>query len=220
MLLGDGFIPAGATPVKGMKAITGFLAELTCGNDERAEAVVERIVALPPAQVEELLEELQILLVSPEADIRWWATRALAALPDARVVSLLVKVLEDEDASVRQCAALGLRLHARAQLSVLLSQAIPALVTALADNDNLVARLASDALGEIGEAAVPALLEVMQSDLQQARLEAVRALAAIGDQRSIPVLFAALDEDSALMEYWATEALQRMGVGMMYFSPE
>jgi len=44
-------------------------------------------------------------------------------------------------------------------------------------------------------------------------------LALIGDPQTIPALFAALQEDSALMEYWANEGLERMGVGMAFFKP-
>jgi HEAT repeat protein len=92
-------------------------------------------------------------------------------------------------------------------------------VKALSDCDRLVAGLAADALAEIGEAAVPALIDVVQDGSHPARLEAVRALAAIGDPRAIPVLFAALDSDSALMEYWANQGLEHLGVGMVFFEP-
>jgi len=191
----------------------GYLYELISGDDNRAEVAVANLAALPASQEGEILEALQKLLLSTEVDTRWWATRSLAAISNPLVSSLLVRALSDENASVRQCAALGLRLHPNAQ-------AVAALVAALADKDGLVARLASDALANAGEVAVPALLEVMQSGTQAARLGAVRALACIGDQRSIPALFDALDEDSALMEYWATEGLERMGVGMMFFPPD
>ena len=84
----------------------------------------------------------------------------------------------------------------------------------------LVADLAVGALEAIGEPAVPGLLEVMANGSRSARLKAVRALAMIGDERSIPALFAVLDEDSALIEYWASEGLERMGVGMAFFAPQ
>jgi len=51
-------------------------------------------------------------------------------------------------------------------------------------------------------------------------VEAVRALAKIGDQRAIPALFEALDDNSALIEYWASEGLEKMGVGMVFYKPE
>jgi len=60
---------------------------------------------------------------------------------------------------------------------------------------------------------------VLNSSPQAARLEAARALALIADQRAIPSLFQALDGESALLEYWANEGLERMGVGMAFFIP-
>jgi HEAT repeat protein len=60
----------------------------------------------------------------------------------------------------------------------------------------------------------------MQKGEHVARLEAVRALAKIGDERAIPALFDALDNDSALIEYWASEGLEKMGVGMVFYKPE
>jgi HEAT repeat protein len=114
---------------------------------------------------------------------------------------------------VRQCAVLGLRQHPDAGC-------IAALARALGDEDPLVADLAVGALEAIGEPAVPALLDLMEKGAWAVRLKAVRALAMIGDERSIPALFAALDEDSALIEYWASEGLERMGVGMSFFTPQ
>ena len=193
--------------------ILDYLDALTCGDDEGAEAAVAGIAAIPAQHAQVILERLRGLLDDPSADTRWWATRAIAALSDPSILPLLVRALDDQCAAVRQCAALSLRFHPDIR-------AVPALVTTLSDDDDLVARLASDALANTGEAAVPALLEVMNSEACAARLHAVRALAKIGDHRSIPALFTALDEDSALMEYWATEGLERMGVGMMLFSPD
>jgi HEAT repeat protein len=194
------------------------LAELTAGDDERAEAAVAALAALPQSQWEDVLTALGEMSNDTEADTRWWGVRALAAVPAPGALRLLIRALGDEDAAVRQCAALGLRLHPatipRAQ------QAIPALIAALDDRDHLCAQLSTDALVQIGEAAVPALLDVMENGSRTARLKAVRALAKIGDQRAIPALFTALDENSALMEYWASEGLERMGVGMVFFEPE
>ena len=190
-----------------------YLAELFCGDDERAEAVVEEIAALPAGQQARLQSELEAALDSPERDRRWWATRALAALPVLEVSALMLRSLGDVDASVRQCAALGLRLHPDAE-------ALPSLLSMLNDEDSLCAELAADALVEIGAPAVPDLLELLSSGGPKARVEAARALALIGDTRAIPALFGVLDEDSALLEYWAEQGLERMGVGMVFFSPD
>ncbi len=195
------------------KVVSDFLRALDEKNDEQAEAAAVKFAALPAERAGEVLQEFAGLLTSPEVDTRWWATRAIAALSSSQVPGHLIRILGDKDASVRQCAVLGLINHPDAQ-------SILALVASLADGDGLVARLASDALVKIGEAAVLPLLEVLGNGAWSARLEAVRALANIGDQRSIPALYAILDEDSALMEYWAIEGLERMGVGMMLFSPD
>ena len=81
-------------------------------------------------------------------------------------------------------------------------------------------RLAGDALAAIGSQTVPLLLDAMQNGEHIVRLEAVRALAKIGDESAIPALFEALDDRSALIEYWANEGLEKMGVGMVFYKPE
>ena len=185
-----------------------LISNLTSGDDDLAEAAANDIAAQGAEAIPALLD----LLASPNADSRWWAVRTLAEISDPQIPPRLRDALSDPDPAVRQCAALGLSQQPD-------SEAIPDLIAALNDDDRLIARLAADALGAIGEDAVPALLDIMQNGLHPARLEAVRSLAAIGDHRSIPVLFEALDEDSALIEYWAQQGLERMGVGMTFFKP-
>ncbi len=195
-----------------MEKLKTFIEDLTSGEDERAEQAIPSIAAYGEEAGSEVLKALQPLLSDPDADIRWWAVRALAEVPHEQVPCLLVTSLEDEDINVRQCAALALR-HQPTEF------ALSALVKAMKSKDALLPSLAADAMVAIGSQAVPDLLEVMASAPQPVRLIAVRALAMIGDPRSIPVLFEALSEDSALMEYWANEGLERMGVGMMFFKP-
>ena len=196
-----------------MGLLGDFLAELTSGDDERAEAAVEKIVALGENCADDPIDVLQELLSSPDSEIRWWGVRALASIRDPRILSILIEALADEVATVRQCAALGLRLHPT-------PQAIAGLIDCLSDEDHLVVDLSADALAEIGEQAVPALITVVENGNPKARLEAVHSLAIIGDKRAIPVLYGVLDEGSALMEYRAAEGLERMGVGMVFYKPE
>jgi HEAT repeat protein len=185
-----------------------LLIELTSGDDQRAEAAALRLAAQGTAA----LATIRALLAAPQVDARWWAARALAEVPGEETAPLLIQALDDPDPHVRQCAALGLCKRPD-------GRAVPALVEAMGSQDALLARLAANALACTGADAVPALLEVLEKGEQALRLEAARALAHIGDERSIPALFKALDEDSALMEYWANEGLERMGVGMVFFKP-
>jgi HEAT repeat protein len=192
-----------------MDGFTDLLDELSCGDDEQAEA------ALPHLAVwgSEVIEPLRDRLSSPNAEVRWWAVRALAEVHDERVPGLLVRALSDPDKGIRWCAGLALRSHPS-------MVAVTALLALLSDEDALTRRLAGDALIAIGSLVVPQLLDVMQNGEHVARMEAVRALAKIGDQRAIPALFQALDDDSALIEYWASEGLEKMGVGMVFYKPE
>lgn len=192
-----------------MEKLPDLLDELSCGEDERAEEALTHFSNWGA----EVLEPLKERLSSPKAEVRWWAVRALAEIQDEGVPGLLVKALADPDQSVRWCAGLALRKRPS-------PEAIQALVSLLGDRDALTRRLAGDALLAIGSPAVPELLEVLQSGEYSSRLEAVRALARIGDPRAIPALFEALDEGSALVEYWASEGLEKMGVGMVFFKPE
>ena len=158
------------------------------------------------------LEVYQQLLDDERPSVRWWAVRSLAEIESLGVTPLLIRALDDADIAVRQCAALALQQQPDAR-------AIPALIQQLKASDQLLRRLAGDALIAAGGDAVPALLEVIQDSPKKARIEAARALALIGDTRAIPDLFKALDDESALMEHWAGEGLEKMGVGMVFFSP-
>jgi HEAT repeat protein len=47
----------------------------------------------------------------------------------------------------------------------------------------------------------------------------LRALSEIGDHRAIPVMMKSLSEESALLQYWAQEGLNRLGLNMVYIKP-
>lgn len=181
---------------------------LTCGDDDLAEKAVAEI-ALHGSQAIPFLKEM---LSSQENETRWWATRALAEINDPQVLPLLLEKLTDPDDSVCQCAALALRQHP-------VPEAVHQLIGLLGSHDRLLAHLASDALAAIGKPSVPALIDTINNSPHAARLEAFRALARIGDPETIPVLFSAYEQNSALMEFWADEGLERMGVGMLFFKP-
>ena len=191
-----------------MDDLSYWISELRSGDDERAEAAARRLGEIGPAA----MADVGRLLQSPLEDERWWAARALAEISAPEAEDYLLSVLDDHEPAVRQAAALGLYRHTSAQ-------GVPALVCALDDPDSITAELAANALTHRVASAVEALLEVMQSGSQPARLGAVRALAELRDGRAIPALMKALEEDSALMEYWAQEGLERLGVGMLFFKP-
>ncbi len=188
--------------------IAEIRAEFANGSDNQADEAA-RVLAEYGSQN---LFVFKQLLNDQRTDVRWWTARSLAETESPEVTPLLLQALGDSDISVRQCAALALQRRPDAR-------AIPALIQSLKSPDQLLTRIAGDALVAIGGDAVPALLVVIQTYPQKARLEAARSLGLIGDTRAIPELFKALDGESALLEHWAGEGLERMGVGMVFYSP-
>jgi HEAT repeat protein len=185
-----------------------LLADLTSGDEARAEAAVPGLMELG----ESAFPVLRDLLKSTDADQRWWGVRALAQSPQARTEWLL-PLLNDSVAEVRQAAALGLSSHPD-------ETAIKPLIQALSDADSMVSGLACSALVEIGRPAVPSLLEISNDAPQTARINAMRALAEIVDHSAIPTLMAGLEDDSVMIQHWAEEGLERLGLNMIYLKPE
>ncbi len=188
--------------------ISAIAADFASGSDHRAEKAAHELAALGSQSLDAYTQ----LLNDRRVDVRWWSVRSLAEIKSPDVIALLLPSLDDADISVRQCAALALQGQPD-------HRAIPALILLLDSSDQLLGRLAGDALIAAGSDAVPALLEVLGDNRPKARIEAMRALARIGDTRAIPELFKALDGDSALLEHWAGEGLEKMGVGMVFYSP-
>lgn len=191
-----------------MDELSDLVTKLLADDDTARQATEELA-----EQGSAFLTAIQSLLAHEQADVRWWAVRTCVIIQDnVDIAPLLIQALQDPDPAVRQCAALGLQQRPD-------DRAVAALIAALSDPDSLVARLAANALAATGPAAVPELINLVENSSSKVRLEAVRALALTGDTRSIPTLFNALESDSSLMEYWANEGLDRMGVGMVFFKP-
>jgi HEAT repeat protein len=185
-----------------------LLADLTSGDETRAENAVPGLVELG----EGAFPALRDLLNSADVDRRWWALRTLAQSPHSQTDWLLPS-LDDSAPEVRQAAALGLCSHPD-------ETAIRPLIRALSDGDAMVSDLAHNALVVIGKPAVPALMDVPKDAPQRARINALRTLAEIVDYSTIPTLMAALEEDSVMMQHWAEEGLERLGLNMVYIKPE
>jgi HEAT repeat protein len=182
------------------------LTDLFSGDDERALGALAYIGP-------EHLPDLQAALATSDEDKRWWAVRALAELArqdNPAALSHLLTATADVDADVRAAVfqALG---EARAV------EAVTPLLFALNDSSPYLARLATDALIHIGSPTVPGLIRALENDAEpRVRVNAARALALIGGTSAIPALFHALEDESNLVQHWADEGLERMGVGQVY----
>jgi HEAT repeat protein len=189
--------------------IQELLKDLTSGDEERAEKAVPALVEMG----EDAIPALLGLTNSSDVDFRWWAVRTLAQSPLCRTEWLVPFLSNDPASEVRQCAALGLVGKAD-------ERATQPLVHALSDADSMVGSLAANALVQIGSAAVPSLIETVKDGMQSARILALRALAEIKDHRAIPIMMKVMSEDSSLLQHWAQEGLERLGLDMIYIKPE
>ena len=191
-----------------MSALRSLLDDLTSGDEKRAENAVPALIALGEEAIPLLLD----IMESTDVDSRWWALRVLAQSPHSSTEWLIRFLAKDPAPEVRQCAALGLAGKYD-------ESAIQPLVHALSDEDSMVESLAANALVKIGSAAVPSLIETVQDAPQFVRIHALRVLAEIRDPRAIPVMMQVIGEDSVLLQHWAKEGLERLGLDMVYIKP-
>jgi HEAT repeat protein len=187
--------------------LTRLLEDLLSGDEARAEGAVPALVELGQDAIPALMD----LAHSSDVDSRWWAIRTLAQSPLASTEWLIPFLSNDPAPEVRQCAALGLAGKPD-------ETAIKPLIQALSDADSMTCNLAMNALVKIGKAAAPALIEYVKDkhSAQAARILALRALAELRDHRAIPVMMQVMEEDSVLLQHWAQEGLERLGLDMVY----
>jgi Uri superfamily endonuclease len=188
--------------------LDGHLDALTTGDEQAREAAALALGRLGGAAIEPLADLLQ----HDQADVRWWAARALSEVGGEPVVTPLLRALGDPDPDVRACGALALG-HTGSAL------AATGLAARLADDSAFVAGIAADALAMIGPPAVQPLIAMLAAEEPRTRLLAVRALARVKDTSAIGPLFHMLDDPSYLVRFYADEALEALGVGMTYFAP-
>ncbi|MGH2582699.1 MAG: HEAT repeat domain-containing protein [Anaerolineales bacterium] len=187
---------------------TGVLVEeFSSGDAIRSETALRAVL-----QQKNSLQEIEKIVEHTNAEVRWWATRALAALDQEEAGRMLVKKLRDPDLAVRQCAALALSHRP-------VAGSVPELIEALKNEDSLLKRLAAEALVKLENEGTLALVEILDSGDQATQVEAARALAFIGDTRAVPALFKLAESDSVVLQHWASEGLEKMGVGMAFFTP-
>jgi len=186
-----------------------LLTTLTSGDDESRETAAQALSCLGDSSVEPLAD---LLIGAQDAETRWWAARALAEIGGEAVMGPLVQALDDAEPDVRACAALALG-------HIGVGSAAPALAAKLADDSAFVAGIAADALTMIGSPAVRALALSLQAPQAGVRLLAARALGRIGDEQAVEPLCRLLDDSSYLVRYHVEEALEALGVGMVYVAP-
>ncbi len=186
-----------------------LLDDLISGDDARAEKTIPYLLEFGEALIQPLIK----LTHSPDANTRFWAVRALFASPHT-LTSHLIPLLSDSMPDIRAAAALAIMNHPN-------DEAVEALIQTLYDSDALTASLAGNALVKIGASATAPLLKVMEEAKTNVRITAIRALAEIKDHRAIPMMMKCLNDEneSAVIQYWAVQGLNKLGLDMVYINP-
>ncbi len=181
-----------------------WMEAVSSGDDERSEALASQ---LGPADCPALLTQL----ASKDADVRWWAVRALALHGPPAAAGPVAAACDDADASVRAAAGMALALlqqrHPEAVEPYLSNLAVR-----LADIDGTVRQASADALAQCGDAALPVLAEVLQIGPDAARARAAYALHKISSRGAAGLLYPLLDDPNPLIRTYAYETLDDLGL--------
>ncbi len=138
-----------------------------------------------------------------DPDVRRLATFSLGKIGDSSVIPVLKNDLENGNWKVREGAA-------RALGNIGDASVIPALVRALKDVEQ-VESVAVEALGKIGEPAIPALTDALGDADPGIRWRVVEALGKIGNSHAVPGLFKALEDSDKKVREHAVRTLRNMG---------
>lgn len=185
-----------------------YLAALTISQENESRLRCNAISSLEGLKDARATPALLAALNDEDADVRYYAVSALGESGDQRAVEAFIRaLLEDKSWEVRSKVAEGL-----AKLGD--PDAIPHLLAALNDDEDMVRGHAATSLGVLGGVEMfETLLNILNDKNEDGytRSCAAKGLAAIGDQRAIEPLLQALQEEDAFMLYGAAEALGELG---------
>lgn len=166
--------------------------------------VREALDRIGPADVTALIDALK----DKDKRVRWKAAEALGRIgPEAKsAIPSLIQALKDEDRTVRNYAAMALGRIGPEAVS-----AVPALIELFRHEDEWHVRsTARVSLSEIGQPAIPVLIDALKDKDKRVRSDSAHALGRIG-QIAVPALIEALKEEDAEFRKLAAFALSWMG---------
>ena len=177
--------------LKDPRAVCPLISTLRDRDRSVREAAIKALTSIGESSV----PALGACLTDPELSVQEAASAVLASIADARVFDPLVRALRSSDWIVR--------MHAAKALSRIKDPgSIQSLIPLLHDKVKAVREETSSALAAIGEAAIPALLEMLTHQDWLVRLHAVESLGKTKSQNAVEPLLSALfnDGDSAVRE--------------------
>ncbi|QDU36170.1 HEAT repeat protein [Maioricimonas rarisocia] len=180
-------------------------------HSDDADARNDAIRDLAREASPELLDELQKLLSDPAAShyARQAAAETLGQIGPPDGAAILYGLLEDDDATHRELAAIGLGRAPSAET-------VQRLIAALSDKVNTVRNVAERSLlameEELAAHGVEPLLELLEHPVPLSRSPAARLLGITQDERALEPLLNHLQNDRQwLARMWAAKGLGDLG---------
>ncbi|MEO8606764.1 MAG: HEAT repeat domain-containing protein [Chloroflexota bacterium] len=162
--------------------------------------------ALAMVSTEAVLEAVQEVLPTTSIKARQWLVPKLGRLRDKRTVDILVSLLNDSDASIRESAVWQLG-------NLKVADAFSPIVKLFHDPVMQVRRYAARALGELGDwRATPFLADqLVKDEATRSRAAAAEALGVLGDPRAVEPLITALHDPDDYVRSDVARALGKLG---------
>ena len=143
------------------------------------------------------------MLNDENSEVRWGVAIALGEIGDSRAIEPLIASLRDYDKYVRYGAALSLQV---------LGWKPPT------DEEKaffLVGLQDWQAVGVLGDSAIPALTTILHDRHSMIRIKAVEILGGLRSTRAIPVLMQSLADEDSDVRWAAVLASEKSGISMM-----
>ena len=147
-------------------------------------------------------KDLLRCLNDSDDEVRYWATVALSGLDDEKLTGRIAAQLDDPATQVRMVAAKVLATRPY-------RGAVQNLLRSLGDPDENVAYWAGQALGALGEYALPQLVAALGDDAWKRRAGAARVIERAGVP-VVPYLVRALARDDDNVRYWTLRLLGQL----------
>ena len=155
---------------------------------------------------EDALAALRAALKNPDPNIRWRAAMVLGEQRDAAAVRGLAQLLYDPEKLAQNAAA-------NALVKIGTREAVYALAAGLGSSQPSTVNNTMKALQQLGPAAVPTLISILDSSHSQARHNAITVLGYIADPQAVPTLQrkAASDPSAEVRDeaQWALGEIQK-----------
>ena len=213
------------------KDISGLIRALRSSNMHTQSAAAKALGSLGPAAMDVLIRNLK----KKDRDHHLVIIKALSEIRDPTPVPVLIGMLKDENSEVRWGVAIALG-------EIGDSRAIEPLIASLRDYDKYVRYGAAlslqvlgwkpptdeekafflvglqdwQAVGVLGDSAIPALTTILHDRHSIVRIKAIEILGEIGSARAIPALMQSLADEDSDVRWAAVLASEKSGIHLMH----